>query len=99
MIKLVKIINELTSMSYKVEIGRFTLDLQNKDNSVKPILNSTLLLNEDKFFIDRIHQDIFNKHFIFYEDINILYHEGEIVLEKLKEKYRSKGWKWEEAKT
>lgn len=94
MIKLVKVINELTSMSYKVEMGQFTLDLENKDNFIKPILNSTLLLKEDTFFIERIHQDTINKCFIFYEGTNISYYKVESALEKLKSTLKPLGWKW-----
>ncbi len=97
MIKLVKIINELTSTSYEVEKGRFTLDLGNKDNFIKPILNSTLQLVKNNFFIDRITQDNVNKCLIFYEYVNIPYYKVESSLKKLKKEYRSEGWKWKKS--
>jgi len=101
-IKLVKIINERTSMDSKVELGKFTLVMENsdtwKDNLIHPILNSSLLLKNDHFFIERIHQDIIKRCFIFYEYTDLSYYKVEADLEKLKKKYISKGWKWKEVK-
>ncbi len=94
-IKLKIRVNETcNNISYGITKGWFIKEIENKDNFIKPILETCLMLGYYKFQINRIYQDTLNSQLILQENYILSQYTFQRELKPLEAKLLPNGWKW-----